>query len=105
VALEHPETFLRYSQRVFESYWGEDKDISKDEVLRGIVEETELNAQEFFDKINHQEYKDRIRVNTDEVMVRGGFGTPTIFVNGSMFFGNDRLVLVEEELRREQKKN
>ena len=33
------------------------------------------------------------------------FGTPTIFVNGSMFFGNDRIVLVEEELRREQQKN
>ncbi len=105
VALEHPETFLRYSQRVFESYWGEDKDISKDDVLRSIVEEVGLNAQEFFDKINRQEYKDRIRVNTDEVMARGGYGTPTIFVNGSMFFGNDRLVLVEEELRREQKKN
>ena len=31
----------------------------------------------------------------------GGFGTPTIFVNGDlMFFGNDRLVLVEEELKR-----
>jgi len=35
------------------------------------------------------------------VIKRGGFGTPTIFVNGdSMFFGNDRLVLVEEELKR-----
>jgi 2-hydroxychromene-2-carboxylate isomerase len=34
-------------------------------------------------------------------MARGGFGTPTMFVNGtSMFFGNDRLVLLEEELRR-----
>jgi 2-hydroxychromene-2-carboxylate isomerase len=104
VVLEHPVTFLHYSQRVFESYWGEDKDISKDEVLRAIVEEAGLNSQEFFDKINRQEYKDRIRVNTDEVMARGGFGTPTIFVNGAMFFGNDRLVLVEEELRREQKR-
>jgi len=104
VALEHSATFLRYSQRVFESYWGEDKDISKDEVLRTIVGEVGLNPQEFFDKINRQEYKDRVRVNTDEVMTRGGFGTPTIFVNGAMFFGNDRLVLVEEELRREQKR-
>lgn len=101
-ALDHPEKFLRYSYRVFESYWGEDKDISKDEVLRGIVEEVGLDPQEYFDKINRQDYKDRIRVNTDEVMARGGFGTPTIFVNGAMFFGNDRMVLIEEELRREQ---
>ena len=32
------------------------------------------------------------------VITRGGFGSPTIFVDGSMFFGNDRLPLVEWEL-------
>lgn len=102
VALEHPKTFMPYSSRVFEAYWGEDRDISRDEVLRSIVEEVGLDPQEYFDKIHRQDYKDRLRASTDEVIARGGFGTPTIFVNGSMFFGNDRLVLVEEELRREQ---
>ncbi len=100
VALEHPSTFLPYSSRVFEAYWGEDKDISQDTVLRTIVEEVGLDPQEYFDKIARQDYKDRIRANTDELMRRGGYGTPTMFVNGSMFFGNDRLVLVEEELKR-----
>ena len=101
VALEHPGKFLPYSHRVFQAYWGENQDISKDEVLRRIVEEVGLDAQEYFDKINRQEYKDRLRTNTEDVMARGGFGSPTMFVNGaSMFFGNDRLVLVEEELRR-----
>jgi len=103
VALEHPGTFMPYSYRVFASYWGEDLDISKDAVLRGVVEQVGLDPQEYFDKINRQEYKDRVRANTEEVMARGGFGTPTMFVNGSsMFFGNDRLVLLEEELRRTQ---
>jgi 2-hydroxychromene-2-carboxylate isomerase len=101
VALEHPEKFLPYSYRVFETYWGEDQDISQDDVLRKVVAEVELDADEYFDKINRQDYKDRIRANTDDLMKRGGFGTPTIFVNGdSMFFGNDRLLLIEEELKR-----
>lgn len=100
VALEHPNTFLPYSFRVFETYWGEDKDISQDAVLRAIVEAVGLDPQEYFDKIARQDYKDRIRANTDELMRRGGYGTPTMFVNGAMFFGNDRLVLVEEELKR-----
>ena len=105
VALEHPGKFMPYSHRVFAAYWGEDQDISKDDVLRGIVEQVGLDPHEYFDKINRQDYKDRIRANTEEVMARGGFGSPTMFVNGaSMFFGNDRLVLVEEELRREQKR-
>ena len=101
VALEHPGKFLLYSYRVFETYWGEDQDISQDEVLRKIVAAVGLDEEEYFDKIKRQDYKDRVRANTDAVIERGGFGTPTIYVNGdSMFFGNDRLVLVEEELKR-----
>ncbi len=104
VALEHPGKFLSYSYRVFEAYWGEDQDISQDHVLQNIVAEVGLDADEFFDKIKRQDYKDQIRTNTDDVIKRGGFGTPTIYVNGdSMFFGNDRLVLVEEELKRSRK--
>lgn len=84
-----------YSRKVFESYWGDDRDISKDEVLGEIVQGAGLDEKEFFEKINSQEYKDKLRVNVDELIERGGFGSPTIFVDGSMFFGNDRLALVE----------
>jgi 2-hydroxychromene-2-carboxylate isomerase len=99
VALEH-KAVSPYSYKVFAAYWRDDQDISKDEVLKPIVAETGIDLEEYFSKINRQEYKDRIRANTDECIERGGFGSPTLFVNGSMFFGNDRLVLVEEELRR-----
>ena len=48
-----------------------------------------------------QEIKDALRANTDEVMDRGGFGSPTFFVGGGdMYFGNDRLLLVEAALQR-----
>ncbi len=100
VALEHG-MGPSYSRRVFEVYWGEDRDISQDGVLRDVVREVGLDEQEYFDKIASTEYKARLRVNTDELIERGGFGSPTIFVDGkTMFFGNDRLVLVEYELSR-----
>ena len=83
---------------MFESYWGEDKDISKDDVLREIVRETGLDEKEFFTKIASDEYKAKLRENVEELIARGGFGSPTMFVEGSMFFGNDRLPLVEHEL-------
>ncbi len=97
VAHEHGK-ISPYSRRVFERYWGDDRDISKDEVLREIVREVGLDEKEYFDKINSQPYKDKLRLNTEELIERGGFGSPTMFVDGSMFFGNDRLVLVEWEL-------
>jgi 2-hydroxychromene-2-carboxylate isomerase len=98
VALEH-EKISAYSRRVFESYWGEDRDISKDDVLRDIVRATGLEEQEYFAKISASEYKDKLKANTDELIARGGFGSPSIFVEGEMFFGNDRLVLIEHALQ------
>lgn len=97
VAHEHGK-ISPYSRCVFEQYWGEDRDISRDEVLREIVGMVCLDPDEFFEKISSQEYKDKLKRNTDELIERGGFGSPTIFVDGEMFFGNDRLVLVEHAL-------
>jgi 2-hydroxychromene-2-carboxylate isomerase len=87
-----------YSRCVFEQYWGENRDISKDDVLRDVVRMVSLDEVEFFAKITSQDYKDKLKLNTDELIERGGFGSPTMFVDGDMFFGNDRLLLVEHAL-------
>ncbi len=90
-----------YSRAVFETYWGgESPDISSDEVLAGICTRVGLDLEGYFNAINNQQYKDLLRANTDELIDRGGFGSPTLFVNGDdMYFGNDRLPLVEYRLR------
>jgi 2-hydroxychromene-2-carboxylate isomerase len=99
VAEEH-NLISRYSRRVFESYWGDDRDISQDDVLREIVREVGLDEKEFFGKIAAEDYKARLRANVEELIERGGFGSPTMFVEGSMYFGNDRIPLVEHALSR-----
>jgi 2-hydroxychromene-2-carboxylate isomerase len=97
VALEHGK-ISEYSREVFAAYWGDDRDISRDEELAAIARRVGLDPAEYFEKIQQPPYKDRVRANTEECMKRGGFGTPTMFVGDSMFFGNDRLVLVEHAL-------
>src|SRR6267154_481229 len=48
-----------------------------------------------------QAIKDQLKANTDEVMARGGFGSPTIFIDRTdMYFGNDRMPLIREALQR-----
>ncbi|MEM7019828.1 MAG: 2-hydroxychromene-2-carboxylate isomerase [Pseudomonadota bacterium] len=89
-----------YAKTVFETYWGDLLDISQEEILRDIVVNVGLNPDEFFSKIAEQDYKDRLRANTDELIERGGFGSPTIFINqDDMYFGNDRMELVRNRLR------
>jgi len=46
------------------------------------------------------EIKARLRASTGELVARGGYGSPTLFVDGGdMYFGNDQLPLVEFALR------
>ena len=90
-----------FARAVFEAYWGEDQDISQDAVLSEICRRVGVDPQAFFAGIGQQAIKDQLRINTEEVVTRGGFGSPTIFVDGTdMYFGNDRLPLVREALAR-----
>ena len=90
---------LPFARAVFEAYWGDDRDISKDDVLAQICTRVGVDPEKFFAGISDQAIKDQLKANTDEVMARGGFGSPTIFVNKTdMYFGNDRMPLIREAI-------
>ena len=85
----------------FAAYWGDDKDMSKDDVLTEICQTAGIDPAAFFGAINDQANKDRLRANTDELIACGGFGSPTIFVGGDdMYFGNDRMPLIKDAVLR-----
>ena len=97
-ALEHG-VLVDYARAVFKRYWTVLADISQDGELRTIVSALELDVDKFFTAIGTQAYKDRLRETTDELMRRGGFGSPTMFLDGDdMYFGNDRLELIKARL-------
>src|SRR5215467_10002952 len=90
-----------FARTVFEIYWSEDQDISQDAVLTEVCKRVGVDAGKFFACIGQQSIKDQLKANTDEVMARGGFGSPTIFLDKTdMYFGNDRLPLLREALAR-----
>jgi len=89
-----------WARASFEAYWRDGQDISKDPVLDAIAGKVGLDPALLHERIASPEVKARLRANTDELIERGGFGSPTIFVNGAdMYFGNDRLPLVRAALQ------
>jgi 2-hydroxychromene-2-carboxylate isomerase len=101
LVLEPQGKLVPFATAVFEAYWGGDVDISQDPVLRSVCERLDLDADALLAAQAEPAVKDQLRANTDEVMARGGFGSPTIFVGGAdMYFGNDRLPLVRAALQR-----
>ena len=90
-----------YARAVFEAYWGNDRDVSREDVLAEVAASVGLDPDAFLARIAETEIKDRLRANTEELIERGGFGSPTLFVDGDdMYFGNDRLPLVRDALAR-----
>ena len=101
VLLEVEGELVAFARAVFEAYWGRDEDISQDDVLAGICTRVGLDPGYVMAGLSRPAIKDRLRANTEELIRRGGFGSPTMFVGGTdMYFGNDRLCLVRDALER-----
>ena len=100
--LEPQGQLVPFATAVFEAYWGRDEDISQDAVLADICSALRHRRGGLLRRHRAaRRSRTQLKANTDELIRRGGFGSPTIFVDGDdMYFGNDRLPLVREALRR-----
>ena len=114
-AEEGEDALARFAFVSFDAYWGAMTDVSDDAELRAMHGRAGLSidAQSFLDRLSNDEsIKAQLRHNTDEVIDRGGFGSPSIFVSSltdpdfqtQMHFGNDRMELVEAAILRAQRR-
>ena len=87
------ENIPQAAQILFNAYWSENLDIADPEIV------TTLIGQEAVEHAREQKVKDGLFQTTQEAVERGAFGAPTFFVNDEMFFGHDRLFLLENYLR------
>lgn len=79
--------------RVFKAYWAEDRNIADPAVL------TELVGAELVAKAGDEAVKEKLKAATEEAVRRGAFGAPTFFLGDDMYFGEDRLFLLEHALK------
>jgi 2-hydroxychromene-2-carboxylate isomerase len=93
-----------FARAAFEAYWRDDLDISQDDVVREVCTRAGVDADALLAEIAQPTVKEALKANTEELVARGGFGSPTIFVGGDdMYFGNDHLSLVRAALERSRK--
>ncbi|WRH75909.1 MAG: 2-hydroxychromene-2-carboxylate isomerase [Sphingobium sp.] len=101
-ALEEDQSALRaFANAAFECYFGCQENLDDPAVLAAVADDIGLNGAALLAAAQTDAVKARLRANTEEVIARGGYGSPTIFVDGTdMYFGNDQLPLVEAALKR-----
>jgi 2-hydroxychromene-2-carboxylate isomerase len=95
-----PDALPTVAKALFHAYWADDQDPTADDTIAAAARGADIDPAPILAAIDAQETKDLLRATTDEAVKRGAFGAPSMFVGETLFWGNDRLPLMEEFLKR-----
>jgi 2-hydroxychromene-2-carboxylate isomerase len=87
-----------YVDAVYRAIWVDGKNMNDPGVVAGVLQEAGFEPAALLAMANDPEVKERLKTVTQEAVARGVFGAPTFFVDGHMYWGQDRLDFVKEEL-------
>ena len=87
----------QYLDACFDAYWKNNIDISIEQNVNDILDTCKLDKKKFFNQINEQQIKDKLKDLTDEAFKLDIFGAPTFVVNKKIFWGQDRLEYALDE--------
>ncbi|MDP7390949.1 MAG: DsbA family protein [Alphaproteobacteria bacterium] len=88
------------ANRLLEAHWRDDADLADAATLSRLGNEAGVDAARLLAAANSAEVQAIYRSNTAEAIERSVFGSPTYFVDGDMFYGQDHLELVARALER-----
>lgn len=91
---------VQLGQALMHAYWGEGRNVGEAAVLEEVLNDQGLDAKPLFARAAEAAVKQRLKDNTDEAVQRGAFGAPSFFVGNALFWGNDRLALLKDHLKR-----
>ena len=86
-----------YLNTIFEAYWKDNLDISKEEILVTLLKKCKIDLDNFLEGVNNVKIKDELKNATQEAHDKGIFGSPTFVVNDKIFWGQDRLEFALDE--------
>lgn len=97
VALE-PEKRGAFIETLLPPIWEEQLDVTDVEVFGKILEDGGFDAPALFAKTQDPAIKQALMDNVEKMVARGAFGIPTIYIDGEMYFGKERLGQIDEQL-------
>ena len=98
-AAERLGVFPAYHRAIYDAFWRDGLNLGDPAVVGEVLRGAGLDADSLAATSEETAVKEALRASTESAVARGAFGAPTFFVGDEMFWGNDRLVFVEEALR------
>ena len=87
-----------FAQALYRGYFVENRDLSQPETVVGAAQALGVDGDALVAAVQDQVIKDRLRAENDAALDRGVFGSPTVFVGDEMFWGHDRLEMIDRWL-------
>ncbi len=81
-----------------EAHWTNNADLADRDTLMALGKSVGLNPEPLLEAARTPAIQAIYQANTKEAIERSVFGSPTYFVDGDMFYGQDRLELVERAM-------
>lgn len=88
-----------YVTAIFAAIWGTSEDLSQRAVLIDVLNRAGFDGKSLLARASTDAMAAQLDNETMAAAERGVFGAPTMFVGDHMFFGNDRLDFIVDELR------
>lgn len=85
---------------MLEAHWRDNADLADEKALSDIIVKAHLDPKPILDAVSSPEVATVYAQNTEEAIERSVFGSPTYFVDGDMFYGQDHLELIERALEK-----
>ena len=97
--MSDPARMVPYVDAVYRAIWVEGKDMNDPVVVAQVLREAGFDPAALVAQAGDPAVKDRLKAVTQEAVARGVFGAPTFFVDGQMYWGQDRLDFIQQALK------
>ena len=97
IALE-PARRAEFIELLLPPIWEDGLDVTDADTLGKILQDGGFDAAELFAKTQDAAIKQALIDNTENAVARGAFGIPTMYVDGELYFGKERLGQIDEQL-------
>jgi 2-hydroxychromene-2-carboxylate isomerase len=96
--MHQPDRFADYLAAMWPAMWVDAKNMNDPVTVGGVLQAAGFDPAAVVALTGQQDVKDQLKAITLEAVSRGVFGAPTMFVGDQMFWGQDRLDFVREQL-------
>jgi 2-hydroxychromene-2-carboxylate isomerase len=102
-AADAPEGADALSDALLEAHWRDSADLADRGVLASLTLGVGLESDRLLGQAETDAVRAQYEANTAEAIKRTVFGSPTYFVDGDMFYGQDHLEMIERACRQPYK--